>query len=94
MPLDPGNIAATSGMSKAIFEQMDAVLSPAFSKLPAEDLDKAREGWRKLSFAIAGGVVAHIVANMEIYGIEVTGNLQQIGTVTLSQSGATIGHVK
>ncbi len=94
MPLDPGTVAATSGMSKAIFEQMDAVLSPAFSQLPQGDLDQAREGWRKLSFAIAGGVVSHIVANMEIYGIQVAGEIQQIGTVTLPQSGATTGHVK
>jgi hypothetical protein len=85
MALKAGDVTASDGMSKAIFEQLDALLSPALSALSPADLEKAREGWRKLSFAIAGGVVGHIVSNMEIYGIQV-GNQ--------SQTGATTGHVK
>ncbi|HEX8720455.1 MAG TPA: hypothetical protein VF736_07490 [Pyrinomonadaceae bacterium] len=90
MGLEAGDAAATRGMSRAIYEQMDAVLSPAFSGLPPAALDEAREGWRKLSFAIAGGVVGYIVSNMEIYDIQV--GSQQVGTLT--QTGPTTGHVR
>lgn len=85
MALQVGNQAATSGMAKAIFDQLDALLSPALSSLPPPALEATRDGWRKLSFAIAGGVVNHIVANMEVYGIQVGGQ---------PQTGPTTGHIK
>lgn len=85
MALEAGDAAATRGMSRAIYEQLDALLSPEIEASAPDYLEQARDGWRKLSFAIAGGVVAHILSNMEIYGIQV-GNQQQ--------TGATAGHVR
>jgi hypothetical protein len=81
-------------MSKAIFDQMDALLSPPLQaavdgatgepKVKAQEaLDAARDGWRKLSFAIATGVIDHILSNMEVFGIQTRGN------VSASVSGAT-----
>jgi hypothetical protein len=85
MALQVGNQGATAGMAKAIFDQLDALLSPALSSLSPADLELARDGWRKLAFAVAGGVVGHIVANMEVYGIQVGGQ---------NQTGPTTGHIK
>jgi hypothetical protein len=85
MALQAGNQGATAGMAKAIFDQLDALLSPALSALSLADLELARAGWRKLAAAVAGGVVSHIVANMEVYGIQVGGQ---------NQTGPTTGHVK
>lgn len=81
-----GSENADSGMSQAIYEEMDKQLSPLLKKAvddaeggakakAQEALDKAREGWRKLSYAIAKGVIEHITANMEIFGIQTQGNV-------------------
>lgn len=90
MALDAGNQAATAGMTKAIFDALDAALGPGIASLAPADKEKVREGWRKLAFAIAGGVVSHIVANMEIFGIQVG-----VQTATgATQTGPTTGHVR
>ena len=81
-----GSVNADAGMSQAIFQVMDNQLSPPLqnavdnaegeAKAKAQEaLDGAREGWRKLSFAIASGVISHITANMEIFGIATQGNV-------------------
>jgi len=81
-----GTTAADTGMSKAIYDQLDQLLSPPLqqavdsAKGPAKEgaekaLDAAREGWKKLSFAIAKGVIEHLVANMEVFGITAQGNV-------------------
>lgn len=89
MALQAGDQAATIGMTKAIFDQLDAALGPGIASLPPADREKVRDGWRKLAAAIAGGVVAHIVANMEIFGIQV-GVQSESGA---TQTGPTTGHV-
>lgn len=38
-------------------------------------LDKARQGWKKLAYSIAFGVIEHIKSNMEIKGITTRGNV-------------------
>jgi hypothetical protein len=89
MALQAGDKAATAGMSKAIFDQLDEVLGPGIASLPPDDREKVRDGWRKLAFAVAVGVVSHIVADMEIFGIEV-GVPSESGA---TQTGPTTGHV-
>lgn len=95
MGLIVGSTNAGSGMSQAIFQEMDDQLSPPLQKAVDEApddtvkkgaqtaLDEARNSWRKLSYAIAKGVVDHITANMEIVGIETQGD------VNTSVQGAT-----
>jgi hypothetical protein len=89
-----GSVSADSGMSKAIYDQMDALLSPPLqaavdgasgpAKAKAQEaLDAARDGWKKLSFAIATGVVTHILSSLEVVGVETRGN------VGASVSGST-----
>ncbi len=94
MALVIGSVNADSGMSKAIFDQVDGLLAPPLQEAvdnAAEDarphaqqaLDAARDGWRKLSFAIATGVIAHVLSNMEVVGVQTRGN------VAASVQGAT-----
>jgi hypothetical protein len=94
MALVIGTVAAESGMSLAIFEQIDALLAPPLQEAldAAPDaakphakaaLDGARDGWRKLSFAIAAGVVSYLLSNLELRGIETRGD------VTAKVSGTT-----
>ena len=87
MALLPGDTSASNGMSKAIFQEMDQQLSLPLIKgiEDAKDNDvkeaaikalrDARDGWRKLSYCIAKGVIDHIKANMEIFGVETQGDI-------------------
>jgi hypothetical protein len=94
MTLVVGSVNADSGMSKAIYDQIDPLLSPPLKqavdaasgdpKVKAQEaLDAARDGWKKLAFAIATGVIGHILSNMEVTGIVTKGN------IAASVSGAT-----
>lgn len=94
MTLTIGSEKADAGMSQAIYLEMDRLLSPplqeAVNKAQGEAkeeaqkaLEEARKGWKKLAFAIAKGVINHIIANMEIFDIQVRGN------VTTSVQGST-----
>jgi hypothetical protein len=86
MPLDIGSPNASTGMSKAIFEELDNQLSPPLqdaidkaignAKYEAQKaLEKARKSWQKLAYAIAKGVIDHILLNMEIVGIKTSGDV-------------------
>jgi ElaB/YqjD/DUF883 family membrane-anchored ribosome-binding protein len=86
MALQIGSENADSGMSQAIYQEVNKLLSPPLQKAvddaegdakekAQEALDEARKGWRKLSYAIAKGVVEHITTNMEVYGIQTSGNV-------------------
>lgn len=74
------------GLDRVIYTGMDKLLSPPLieaveaaneaTKPAAEKaLTEARLGWEKLSYAIAKGVVEHIIANMEIYDIQTQGDI-------------------
>ncbi len=101
MALVIGSSAADAGMSKAIYDQVDALLAPPLKKAvddatggakgkAQEALDAAREGWKKLSFAIATGVVNHILTNMEIAGIQARGDINAaVSGQAATQSGVT-----
>jgi hypothetical protein len=95
MALTIGSPAADAGLSQDIYTQLDLLLSPPLQEAVdnAADnakpgaqaaLDAAREGWKKLAFAVASGVVGHLVANLEIGGVTVA------GTVTVPVSGNTV----
>jgi hypothetical protein len=86
MTLIPGTAAADSGMAKAIYDQVDTLLSPPLkaavdqatgdAKTQAQKaLDGARDGWRKLSFSIATGVISHLISNLEIRGVQTSGTV-------------------
>ena len=53
MAMDPGDTNASRGMSKAIYDQLDGLLSPAIPPTPPDTLAKARASWKQLAFAIA-----------------------------------------
>ena len=75
MALQIGTISATSGMTKAVYDQMDAILSPALSDLKPAEMAKVRDSWKQLAFAISKGVIDHLKANMDIKGVQTTGNI-------------------
>lgn len=87
MALVIGSVAADSGMTQAIYTQMDNQLSPPLQKLvdqapdatakaaAQQTLDEARDGWRKLSFAIATGVINHLISNLEVHGVQTAGSV-------------------
>lgn len=90
MGISAGDNTAAGGMAKAIFDKLDAELGAGLASLSPEAQTEVRNGWRKLAFAIAFGVVEHIKANMEIFGIQVGA---QPGPGA-SQTGPTTGHVR
>jgi hypothetical protein len=112
MALSAGDPAAGSGMTKAIFDQLDAMLSPPLQQAvdaasgdartaAQQALDGARAGWRNLAFAVASGVVGHLLANLEVRGVQTTGDVHavvagqaanQVGVV-LTQSNDGTGRV-
>jgi Flp pilus assembly protein TadG len=86
MTMTIGSAEADQGMSKDIYAQMDLLLAPPLQqavdaatgdvRAVAQDaLDAARKNWKQLAFAIANGVINHLTANMEISGIQTTGNV-------------------
>ena len=94
MALQIGSSTADGGMTKAIFDKVDELLSPPLQDAVTaatdearpgaqQALEQARAGWRLLAFAIATGVIEHLAANMEISGVTVA------GTVTVPVTGAT-----
>jgi|GEM_PF-4584819 len=90
MALQIGN--PNSGMTKAIYDQLDTLMmTPSLKDLKPEVLEMIRDGWRTLAFAIATGVVNHIISNMEVIGVETSGHVAT--TVTGTVAGAAIGTV-
>jgi hypothetical protein len=72
MGLDPGGADAADGMAKAIYDQINTQLQD----LQAPDaLPVAQDTWKKLAFAISTGVIQHIKDNMEIVGVQTTGDV-------------------
>src|SRR5262249_19347032 len=105
MAMQTGTEDASSGMAKTIYDMMDQIMKPT---VPPGSLEDARKGWRKLAFAVASGVIAHIKSNMEISGIQGLGNVTTnvvgtvagpavtgtgTGNVTTDQTGSPTGHV-
>ena len=96
MALSIGDQQASGGMTKDIYDKLNEVLKPG---VPPENLADAQKGWKNLAFAIATGVVNHIVNNAAVTGISVSGSVtlpvtasNATGSVTLTQ-GAGAGKV-
>jgi len=89
MGLKIGDLTASSGMSKAIFDKLNDILSPPLEDTSAEDMEKIRDSWQKLAYSIAKGVIEHIKANMEIYGIQTQGD---INTTVTGDTGEALSH--
>lgn len=74
-----------AGMSQAIYAELDAMMAPPLQKsvddAPDDDvraaaqeaLDGARNGWQKLAYAVASGVISHLRTNLEIRNIQTRG---------------------
>jgi hypothetical protein len=87
MALEIGSESADSGMSLLIYRELERLLSPPLLKAIAEAetgeqrakseeaLAEARVGWKKISYAIAKGVIDHVISNMEVFGIETKGDI-------------------
>jgi len=86
MALQIGTKTANSGMTQAVYDQMNAILSPPLSGLPPADLAKIQDSWKQLAFAISKGVIDHINANMEIKGVQ-TSTTASGGVFTQSNGG-------
>jgi hypothetical protein len=98
MAIDIGDSGALGGMTKDIYEKLNELLSP---KVPPDALPAAQSGWKEIAFAVATGVVTHLLAHLEVTGLTVSGSANltvagtsATGTVTLNQSGSTGGLVR
>ncbi len=84
MSLNPGNASATSGMAQSIYDHLRPALEESM-ELSEEELEPVRESWQKMSHAIAEGVIEHLLANLEVHGIETRGN---VGAAVSGTTGA------
>jgi hypothetical protein len=98
MALQVGDQSATTGMTKEIYDKLNEMLSPT---VPQENLTDAQKGWKRLAFAISTGVITHLLSNMEVAGLGVTGQAtlpvaggNASGTVTLAQNATTTGLIR
>ncbi|NIN94973.1 MAG: hypothetical protein GTO49_08330 [Anaerolineae bacterium] len=76
MGLEPGNIDQEEGMSWAIYQALEEEMVNLLSELSGETVDPAKLGtpaeiWKRISYAIADGVIEHIKENMEVCAIKV-----------------------
>jgi hypothetical protein len=69
MALIKGDITASDGMAKTIYDKLQEVFLPA-ATASGVDMAKLQETWQKLAYAIASGVIDHLTANTEITGIK------------------------
>lgn len=74
MALIIGDASASSGMSKVIYDSVRQVMEP-IDGVSEQDMAPIRDSWKKLSYAVAKGVVDHIKSNMEISGVTTQGNV-------------------
>ncbi len=97
MSLQIGAKTATSGMSKSIYDTIREVMEP-IDGVEGQALEDIRDNWKKLAYAISKGVIEHIEANMEIKGIQSTGDINaavagnaatQIGVVFTQNNDGT-----
>ena len=98
MAMEIGDTGALGGMTKDIYDKLNELLMP---KVPPEALQAAQLGWKEIAFAVATGVVNHLVDHLEITGLKVSGNASlavsganATGTITLEQTAPTQGLVR
>ena len=86
MALIIGDENGTQGMTKAIYDKIRDVMEPIDGASP-EQLEDIRAGWKKLSHAIAHGVVSHIKSNMEIRKIKTIDRVSVQGDTATAAPG-------
>jgi hypothetical protein len=91
MPLNAGDNTASAGMAKAIYDTMKAELTPLFASADV-DMEPVEKAWKKISYAIAYGVIFHIKNNMEIIGIKTTWSDSTELTGTATEGTTTHTH--
>ena len=79
------------GLDIALYKQLYAWLSKPFldgidkadsennevtKTLLEEALEQAKIGWKKMAYALANGTVTYLTNNMEIHGIQTTGQIK------------------
>ena len=86
MALTIGDKEATTGMTKAIYDELRALLEEDLKSLGEDKLAPIREGWKKIAYAVAKGVIDHITANLEVFGVTVQGNVTTAVTGNTNRS--------
>lgn len=86
MALIIGDENGTQGMTKAIYDKIRQVMEP-IDGMSEEQMTDIRASWKKLSYAIAHGVVSHIKSNMELKKIKTIDRASMQGT-----TGTTNAH--
>jgi hypothetical protein len=92
MPLQIGDQDASSGMAKAIYDQMRALLEPGLEGLAEDKKAPIRDSWKKIAFAVSRGVIEHVTANMEIFGVRCSGNVNASVTGNTGVAAPTHAH--
>jgi hypothetical protein len=75
MALNAGDTTASSGLAKAIYDNLVLVLGPSL-EAAGVDMNELHAGWQKLSYAIAMGVVSHLTTSAEVYDVTVGNETQ------------------
>ena len=75
MALEIGSPAATTGMTKAIYDKMNEVMASSLDGLEPDQAEPIRDGWRKLAHSVATGVVDHIREHAEVVGVVTRGDI-------------------
>jgi hypothetical protein len=91
MALVKGDITASGGMAKTIYDKLQEVFLPA-AAASGVDMDKFQETWQKLAYAIASGVIDHITTNMGIKGITTKGGEDTKTTSDSANGGISHSH--
>jgi hypothetical protein len=68
MSLAKGTIEAPDGMTKDIYDELMVIFGADLINSGAEPA-VVEKGFKKLSYAIASGVIKHVTSNMSISGI-------------------------
>ena len=66
MAMQIGDPDATSGMTKAIYDALQALLEAGLDDPDEATLETLRAGWKNLAHGIATGVVTHLQENLEV----------------------------
>ncbi len=102
MALTIGDKEANTGMTKAVYDELRALLEDDLKSLGEDKLAPIRESWKKIAYAVAKGVIEHITANMEVFGVTVkgdvtttvTGNTGVANDVVFTQNNDGTGRVR
>ncbi len=84
--MEIGDITASAGMTKAIFDKLAELLEPDLGEVSPEELEKIRLAWRKIALAVATGVIDHMKAHMEIVDVRTRG---KVNTNITGKTGGT-----